>query len=333
MTTQKTEGSRFGLDVGTSRIVLAEPGEPDFRYRSQLNSFVRIPYSRMTEIALQKESVPFSAGGGELIVHGNESEQLADLLGREPRRPMRSGVLNPEEPESEAQLRGIFQGLLGNEPAPGAKICFSVPAPALGSAGNHTYHEVTVKQLLTAMGYEVVSIGEGLAVVYAELEDTNYTGIGISCGGGLCNVCLAYLSVPVVSFSIAKAGDYIDASTAQATGELATRIRIGKESEFHFNGHFPDRVQQVLSVYYEDMIQALVDGLKQALTSAKSAPRLGRSVPIVLSGGSVLPKGFRERFASVLKTADLPLPVSEVRQAGQPLFATAKGALRAAMSE
>ncbi len=42
------------------------------------------------------------------------------------------------------------------------------------------------------------------------MEGSNYTGIGISCGGGLCNVCLAYLSVPVVSFSVPKAGDFID---------------------------------------------------------------------------------------------------------------------------
>ena len=32
--------------------------------------------------------------------------------------------------------------------------------------------------------------------------------------GGLCNVCLAYLSVPVMSFSIPKAGDYIDSSAS-----------------------------------------------------------------------------------------------------------------------
>ena len=64
--------------------------------------------------------------------------------------------------------------------------------------------------MLDELGYEATSINEGLAVVYGELEDSNYTGIGISCGGGLCNVCLAYLSVPVLSFSIPKAGDYID---------------------------------------------------------------------------------------------------------------------------
>ena len=84
-------------------------------------------------------------------------------------------------------------------------------------------------------------------MVYGELENSNYTGIGISCGGGLCNVCLAYLSVPVVSFSIPKAGDYIDASAAQVTGERANLVRLAKEDSFHFNGFFADKMQQVIA--------------------------------------------------------------------------------------
>ena len=36
--------------------------------------------------------------------------------------------------------------------------------------------------------------------------------------GGLCNVCLAYLSVPVFSFSIPKGGDFIDSSVAEVRG-------------------------------------------------------------------------------------------------------------------
>ena len=101
-------------------------------------------------------------------------------------------------------------------------------------------------------------------MIYSELESSNYTGIGISCGGGLCNVCVAYLSVPVLSFSIPRAGDYIDTNAAAMTGERANRVRIAKEDSFHFNGFFADKLQQVLGVYYDEMIQSLVQGMKQA---------------------------------------------------------------------
>src|SRR5262249_54104456 len=174
----------------------------------QLNAFVTIPYSKMTENVLNKEGVPHAVDGAEIVVHGNESERFADLLNKDIRRTMTRGVLNPEEPDSLRLIREITLTLVGKAEK-GQKLCFTVPAATLGSEENLTYHEATVRQILVDLGYEVKSINEGLAVVYAELESTNFTGIGISCGGGLCNVCMSYLSVPILSFSIPKAGDFI----------------------------------------------------------------------------------------------------------------------------
>ena len=127
-------------------------------------------------------------------------------------------MLNPAEPASLEMLRKIIESLVNHSPER-RKLCFTVPAAPLGAEENLTYHEATLRQIFSDMGYEVKSINEGLAVIYSELESSNYTGIGISCGGGLCNVCVAYLSVPVLSFSIPKAGDYIDSSAATITGE------------------------------------------------------------------------------------------------------------------
>jgi hypothetical protein len=208
-----------------------------------------------------------------------------------------------------------------------------VPAAPLGAEDSLTYHEATLRQILTGLGYDAVGINEGLAVVYGELEASNFTGIGVSCGGGLCNVCLAYLSVPVLSFSIAKAGDYIDASAASVTGERANSIRITKEDSFHFNGFFADKVQQVISVYYDDMIRSLVGGLKEAFARTSNLPRFSRPVPMVLSGGTALPPGFRDRFEKLLVEQDFPITVSDIRMAENPLHSTAKGALTCALSE
>ncbi len=183
------------------------------------------------------------------------------------------------------------------------------------------------------LGYQPSSINEGLAVVYAELESSNYTGIGISLGGGLCNVCLAYLSVPVLSFSVPKAGDFIDASSASVTGERANRIRLTKEDSFHFNGFFADKVHQVIGVYYDDMIRSLVSALKEAFSRTKDLPKFTRPVPMVLSGGTTMPPGFRDRFEKLLWEQDFPVTVSEIRLAQNPLFATAKGALVYALSD
>jgi hypothetical protein len=54
---------------------------------------------------------------------------------------------------------------------------------------------------------------------------------------------------------------------------------------------------------------------------------------MVLSGGSVLAGGFRERFEQALRQNDFPVPVSEVRLAAEPLNSTSRGAVIAALSE
>ena len=327
-----TNTSALGLDVGTSRICLAERSGEDFQYETQLNAFVSIPYSKMTESVLKKEKVPHTVNGPEIVVHGNESDRFADLLNMETRRTMSRGVLNPAEPDSLSMIRKIVESLL--DPSKDRqKLCFTVPAAPLGAEENLTYHEATIRQILVELGYEVKSINEGLAVVYSELESSNYTGIGVSCGGGLCNVCLAYLSVPVLSFSIPKAGDYIDTNTATVTGERANRVRIAKEDSFHLNGFFADKLQQVLGVYYDEMIQSVVNGMKQAFSNSRSLPKSGRNLPIILSGGTALPEGFRDRFEKIFREAELPITATEIRMAGDPLHTSAKGALVAALAD
>jgi hypothetical protein len=323
----------IGLDIGTSRVVAARQATEGYAYNEQLNAFVDLPWSNLTAATLRKEGIPHAADGSRIVVLGSESARFADLLGIETRRSMLRGVLNPAEPEGLSQMRRLLEHVAGLPEGEGQKLCFSVPAPGTGNDETVTYHETSLRQMLREMGYDARSISEGLAVVYAELEASNYSGIGISFGGGLCNVCLAYLSVPVAAFSVPKAGDFIDMSAAAATGELVNRIRLRKEENFHFNGYVPDKALQALSVYYDDMIAAVVGQMRENFAACGGVRRFRQPVPLVLSGGTALPGGFRERFEQQLQSADLPVPVSEVRISPDPLHSTAKGALIAVLSE
>lgn len=323
----------MGLDIGTSRIVLARRVQGKFEFQAQLNAFVAIPFSKLTHKVLKKEGVPHKVRGREIVVYGNESPRFAELFHVETRRPMLNGVVNPGEPDSLELIRHIVTILVGGEHKLGCKLCYSLPAPRLDASEDRQYHDAAVRQLLSEFGFELRSIDEGLAVVYSELEASNYTGVGISFGGGMCNVCLAYLSIPVVSFSLPKAGDFVDASAAAATGEVATRVRGLKEQSFALNGKAPDKVQRALTVYYGDMMRSLVGAMREAFSETRRLPKLDRPVPIVLSGGSALPENFRERFEALLKESDFPIAISEVTLAPEPLNSTAKGALMAALTD
>jgi hypothetical protein len=310
----------LGLDVGTSRIVVARAKDKKQEYDSQLNAFLTLPYSKLAESLLQREDVFHEVQGADLVVAGNDAEKFAEVFHVETRRPMANGILNPEEPYSLAVVQRIITKLLGRAATEGH-----------GLNGAIRYHEASIRQILTELGYEATPIEEGLAVVYGELAASNFSGVGVSCGSGLCNICLAVLSVPVLSFSVPKAGDFIDASAAEVTGDRANRLRISKEKGFQLNGFTGDRAHNALTVYYQEVIANLIESLRAHIASAQKLPKLEQSVPLVLSGGTAMPKGFLDHFMKVLQAEGFPLKLSEVRISGDPLHSTARGALMAAL--
>src|SRR5579871_948051 len=181
----------LGLDLGTSRIVAARNLDKKYQYETELNAFLTIPYSKLAESLLQREKVFHEVQGSEILVAGNDAQKFAEVFHVETRRPMKNGVLNPQEPHSLAVVRSIITKLAGKATVEGQKIFFSIPAPADEGEDGIAYHEASIRQILTELGYEPTPIEEGLAVVFGELGGSNYTGIGISCGSGLCNVCLS----------------------------------------------------------------------------------------------------------------------------------------------
>ncbi len=329
--TEKQFSQPLGLDVGTSRIVVARDTDKRYTYESQLNAFLALPYSKLAESLLQRENVFHEVRGAEIVVMGNDAQRFAEVFHVETRRPMRNGTLNPQEPHALAVVRSIVARLVGKAGVENEKIFFSVPAPVEDGDVGIPYHQASIQQILKELGYDARAITEGLAVVFGELGDSNFTGIGISCGSGLCNVCLAVLSVPVISFSVPKAGDFIDTQAALVTGDLSTRMRIQKEQSFRLNGFSADRVQNALTVYYQEMIANLVESLRKHISSAQRLPKLEQSIPLVLSGGTSMPKGFLDHFQTILHANELPVKLSEVRVSADPLHATARGALMAAL--
>lgn len=322
----------FGLDVGTSRIVLANGTFNNVKTHTQLNAFVTVPYSKFTENILRQNKITYQMNGKEILIFGNESEKFANSFNVEARRPMCNGLLNPSEVNGWQIIQSIIE-ILVKKTKKSDVLCFSVPGAPRGGEANLVYHEGMLKNFLESLGYKAKSVNEGLSVVFAEMERDNFTGIGISCGGGMCNVCFAFMSVPVFSFSISKAGDYIDKSVAAVTSEVPTRIRVIKEDSLDLSRAPKDKYESAMHIYYEEMILTLVETLRTEISETRNLPRLDRSIPIVLSGGTARPKGFLEKFEKVFKQTDFPIKVSEVRLATDPLTATARGCYIAAAYE
>lgn len=323
-----------GLDLGTSRIVLSALNGQKVNFIPQLNAFVEIPHTKMTERMLEQEDILHRVERGHIYAFGNRADEFAKFLNGDSRRPMQNGILNPAEPKNLEMVELLLQHLCG-EAESGEKLCFSVPSPPPGRESDLIFHERSVQSILERLGYQTQSVNEGLAIVYSELKDANFTGIGMSFGGGMCNICVAYLGLPVLTVATTRAGDYIDQSAASVTGETPTTVRWHKEnsreSGFSLDRADGNAIDRALSVYYADVMEAAAAALQAAMAQSKRLPRFTHAIPIVCAGGTTLAGEFLPRLRSVIAKAELPVEIGSIHAAKDPINATAKGALVGAM--
>jgi hypothetical protein len=323
-----------GLDLGTSRIVLATLSGQKVNFTPQLNAFVDIPYSKMTEQMLTRENILHAVEGSHIYAYGNRADEFAKFLEGDTRRPMQSGLLNPAEPKN-LQMIELLLGQLCGKARNDEKLCLSIPSAPQDRGSDLIYHERSVQGIVEKLGYQAQPVNEGLAIVYSELKDANFTGIGMSFGGGMCNICLAYLGLPVLTVATTRAGDYIDHSAASVTGETPTTVRLHKENAaengFALDGANGGAIDRALSVYYADVIETAVTALQTAMAESKKLPRFSGPIPIVCAGGTAMAGNFLASLRAVIDRTRLPVTISEVILAKDPLNATAKGALVGAM--
>lgn len=343
VTSNKPEGNKnesvnaktgaIGLDIGTSRIVMADSSASKDS-RSQLNAFVAVPSSEMAENVLKHKHMVYERNCKNLYVYGNDSNFFASFLNVDARRPMRDGLLNAQEEMSQHIMQLIIQRIVprgrGKE-----MLYFSVPGKGEGVNGKLVYHEAVLRSFLQTLGYNARSINEGQAVVFSELQEENFTGIGISFGGGMCNVSVSFMSMPMITFSIPKGGDYIDRNVTEVLGEgNLTKVRLEKEENLDLSRQPKDDLSRALHIYYEDVMQSLIERLRAEFRASSQLPKIDRPMSIVLAGGTAKPAGFLQKFEGMLRAGgEFPIEIADVRMAKDPLTATAHGCYIAALSE
>lgn len=339
-----------GLDVGTSYIVLASGGEipvsftsddqTDYvEYKEFRDAFYVIKPStpvatKMIEKGLQGKTFVRDEDG-KFIILGQDAIEKAVERNDSAKRPMYRGVVSPKEKEAKRVLAYILKEVVGTAGEQGEKIVFCIPAQPVDQEDEDFdvgYHEDVVKSVLSSCGYEPKAINEAEALCYSELENDDYTGVALSCGAGMVNVCVMLNGEPTVMFSTTKSGDWIDRMAAVATSEPDSVVQAEKEAgEFTLGGSVPENtVLAAVQAYYERLIDYTTKTLAAAMKGHKSLPKFKEPLPIVIGGGTSRAKGFVDVFAKKLADNEFPLPVKEVRHARDPLHAVARGCLIAA---
>jgi actin-like ATPase involved in cell morphogenesis len=327
-----------GLDVGTSYIVLSQEQDTNIIYKDFRDAFYIIKPTTPVAVKMIEKGlngkVFIKDEDGSFIILGKDAIEKAIERNDNAKRPMSKGVVSSKEKDAKRVLAFILKEVVGKSSIENEQLVFCIPAQPVDQEDEDFdvgYHEDVIKSILSECGYSPRSINEAEALCYAELGDEDYTGIGISCGAGMTNVCVMLNGEPTVVFSTTKSGDWIDRMTAVATGEKDSVVQAEKEGgDFIIGEHTDNPVLSAVSSYYERLIDYTTKQLAMALSNHKSLPKFKNPLSIVIAGGTSQAKGYVEQFSKKIVENNFPLPIKVVKHASDPLHSVSKGCLIAA---
>ena len=329
-----------GLDVGTSFLITAEETATGVAYKEFRDAFYRMKpatkiAAKMMERGLQNLTYLKDIDGSYVVV-GADAIAKAIERHQSAQRPLYRGVISPREPDARRVLKFILGELVGTPTNQGDTLVYSIPAEPVDQSDedfNTGYHEDVLRKDLSELGWDAKPLNEAEAICYSELENEDYSGICLSFGAGMVNVCVMSSGEPVVTFSTTKSGDWIDRMAAQSTGQPDSIVQMEKEeSEFIVGEESDNPILSAVSSYYVRLIDYTVQHLAMRLSDSLDLPKFQNAVPVVVSGGTSRAGGFVKSFEERLLARDFPLQISEVRHASDPLRAVARGCLLASLS-
>ena len=338
--TKSSSKRAVGIDIGTGFISCAEHEDGNKKFRKVRDAFFKLNPSKFLEGSANQfgENMLKNAGAhyvkvdDQLYVLGDDAFKFANLFHQECLRPMSQGVLNPKHPVSNLMVGELVKAVAGPPKKKDDVLYYCVPAEPIDADFDVEYHKQILHNVFSDIGYTNINVmTEALAVVYSELAETQYTGIGMSFGAGMCNIVYSFMGMPVFAFSLSRGGDWIDSHAAKHTDETHNVVTAIKEKADFSLYDSTTGIQRAISIYYESLLSYVVEKFKELYekTPKKQLPNVTMEMPIVIAGGTSLVLGFVERLRE-LTAEGFPVPISEIRHAEEPLFAVSNGLYEAA---
>lgn len=318
-----------GLDVGTMNLVSSQLEKGKYVIRQQRNMFLEMDANEVTGQMLQQANILHMKMGNEYVIVGEDALNFSTVMNADAKRPMKQGILARDEKQAIPMMRLIIERLLGPPNYTNEVVYYTSPGNPVDGKKNILYHQKILEHVLRKLGYQPFVINEGLTVVYQELKDQEFTGMGISCGAGMVNVALSHLGVPLTSFSVQRGGDWIDMQVCEATGQTKDKVTVEKEKHFRMDKREGlNQVQAALAIYYDNLLDYATRWIENELRRVNVDE--GLVVPVVITGGTSSPPGFVQAFERRLRAAKLPFGVGGVRGGASNLFTVSLGCLVAA---
>jgi len=326
----------IGCDCGTMTMQVARSDSKEVKITR--NCFLELNKDEIN-ISDLNEINYVEGDNNNIYIIGDDAFRLANIFGKEVSRPMEKGLISSKEINAIDVLTIMVKELLGNINGKEVYVTYSIPAEAVDESRSVTYHEKVFSRIFSALGVNFKPFNEASAIIYSECEKEKYTGIAISFGAGLANICCSYKGIETFKFSISRSGDWIDKNTAESLNMIKNRVTGIKEKSLDLQKGFDEepnkktrRILESLTYYYTSMIDYTIKRIIKEFNE-KVEVEIDEDLPVIISGGTSLPNGFLEIFQSIIGKYQLPFHISEIRRAKNPLTAVAQGLCIKTMSD
>lgn len=325
----------IGCDIGTMNIVCSRNDTDEIKLMR--NVFLEL---NTDEVSISDLSdIKYIESDGNIFIIGNDAFRLANIFGREVSRPMEKGLISSKEINAIDVLTIMLKDLIGDIKDKDSYVSYSVPAESIDEGRSVTYHEKVFGRILSALGLNHKPINEAMAIIYSECEKEKFSGIGLSFGAGMCNVCCSYKGIETFKFSTSRSGDWVDKNVADSLNMVKNRVTSIKEKHLNLHDGFEKeqnkkirRILESLTYFYGSLIEYTIKRIIQEFNDHMDT-ELEEPIPIIVSGGTSLPQGFLDLFKNIISKHQLPFEISEIRSAKNPLTAVSQGLLIKTISD
>lgn len=327
-----------GLDVGTMNFVAARYTSNGAEYNRITDAYIDLDVENIKTLKMSGIKYVQFPEQNDVVVLGDTSFQMANLFKQEVKRPLSKGLISPGALRAQYVLKSLIEYVLEKPKVENEHCFFSVPADPIDLPDQDArFHQNLFSQIITSQGFTPHPTNEAMAIIFSQCKESNYSGIAMSFGSGLCNVATAYMGIMGLNFSMSRGGgDWIDIHSAKATGSTTARMcTLKQKGGFSVSNPPKDNSDfEAIALYVRTLIRHCLEKLAEKLRLEQNDHL--EALPLVVSGGTTLAEDFMsvfmDEYNSLRKKGQIPR-VADIIRVERPLDAVADGLLALAHNE
>lgn len=319
-----------GLDIGPSAIRSAGGAADEPAITAVPPIAVPVDESTLESIDVSNLDLRTVDVDDTTYAVGADADTVADAADDEPRTPLADGTLTAEKASTLAPILEAALDLDAElESADETRLCYAMPGPLEDREGIAETYRDAVESVAADRNVELelTAIDRGFAVVYDQLSEDNYTGLGICLGSRTTSVALVYYGVPALSFALPIGSEWVR-DRAAADGGASSEAVADVHETFELDPDAEGEIERALAQAYDALIGDVLETLAERADAASVQD--GVSVPIAVGGAGAV-EGVEYLVAGRFDAAPLPFSIRGARLADEPAASAARGARAAAV--